>query len=85
MNGSSMKFDKFRQLYYSLHMKSITEKRLEGEILTNYWPFVKFIKIFPNQTFVLYVMLKYLRSYSIMYVCTCISSYTYIHMYNVTF
>ena len=51
-------------------MKSITEKRLEGEILTNYWPFVKFIKIFPNQTFVLYVMLKYLRSYPIMYICT---------------
>ena len=45
-------FDKFTVA--SLHIKSITEKRLEEKILMNCEPFVKFVKIFPRQTFALY-------------------------------
>ena len=56
MNSSSMEFDvqNFDEFCCSLHRKCITEKTLEGKILTNYWPFIKFVKIFPHQTFALY-------------------------------
>ena len=35
----------------------LTGKRLEGKTLTNCWPFVKLVKVFPRQTFVLYGIL----------------------------
>ena len=34
--------------------KALTGKRLEGKTLTNHWLFVKFVKVFPHQTFALY-------------------------------
>ena len=34
--------------------KALTGKRLEGKTLTNCWPFVKFVEVFPCQTFALY-------------------------------
>ena len=53
MNSPRMKL-KFLKIYCSLHTKSIPEKRLEDQILMNYWPFVKFVKIFHDQTYALY-------------------------------
>ena len=34
--------------------KALTGKRVEGKTLTNRWPFVKFVKVSPHQTFALY-------------------------------
>ena len=44
----------FDELIVSFIGKALTGKRLEGKTLTNRWPFVKFVKVFPHQTFVLY-------------------------------
>jgi len=51
-----MKFDKqnFDILVKVFTGKNITEKRLEGQILTNHWPSVNFANMSTRQTFVLY-------------------------------
>ena len=55
MNSARMEFDEqnFDKLTVGFIGK-YTEKRLEGKTLTNCWPFVKFVKVFLCQTFVLY-------------------------------
>ena len=43
----------------SLHRKSITGKRLEGNTLMNCSPFVKFVRHFHRQSFALYSVFSY--------------------------
>ena len=37
----------FDELIVGFIRKALTGKRLEGKTLTNRWPFVKFVKVFP--------------------------------------
>ena len=52
----------FDELIVGFIGKALTGKRLEGKTLTNRWPFVKFIKVSPRQTFVLYGIYIYASS-----------------------
>ena len=44
----------FYELIVGFIGKALTGKRLEGKTLMNRWPFIKFVKFFPRQTFALY-------------------------------
>ena len=52
----SRNFDEqnFDELIVVFIGKALTGKRLEGKTLMNRWLFVKFVKVFPHQTFALY-------------------------------
>ena len=44
----------FDELIVAFIGKVLTGKRLEGKTLTNHSPFVKFVRLFHRQSFVLY-------------------------------
>ena len=52
----------FDELIVGFIGKALTGKRLEGKTLTNFWPFVKFVKVSPHQTFALYGTIQWLAT-----------------------